>query len=163
AAIVTAAAAIALKHLIIYKGRNVFNPASLGLVLCGFVFGFGGGWWSSSNPALIIILGILVMYRVKGYYMVVPYLVLFFLLFTISKSFAVTADSFLNPIILFFSFFMLTEHKTAPHFAMQRVIYGSVIAVFAFVLFYYLPAYFLLLPLLIGNICGLVIEQLIKK
>ena len=163
AAIVAAGIAIALKHVIVYKRKNVFNPAALGLVVSGMLFGFGGVWWSATNPLLIIVLGALIAYRVKGQYMLVPFLILFFLLFSASKGFNVSAGTFLNPLILFFAFFMLTEHKTAPHQPVQRAIYGSVIAVLALAFFYYLPAHFLLAALLLGNVCGIAIERLVKR
>src|SRR5262249_1816921 len=61
----TAAVALLSKYLIRVRGRHVFNPSNLGLVLCFLVLGPDRAdpldfWWGPMSPALALALAIIV-------------------------------------------------------------------------------------------------------
>ncbi len=54
------------KYLIQFRGRHVFNPSNLGLVLCFLILGSSRVeplqfWWGPMSPALVIVLGVIVV------------------------------------------------------------------------------------------------------
>ena len=56
---------MASKYLITWRGRHVFNPSNLGLVLCFLILGSERAeplqfWWGPISPALLIVLGTIV-------------------------------------------------------------------------------------------------------
>jgi len=150
----TAAIAVLSKHILRLKGRHFFNPAGFAVLLSGLLLNVPQGWWGAENIPAILVLGVLILYRIKRFRMIISFLVAYFLLFFISKSFAISINAILNPLILFFAFFMLTEHKTSPLFKKGMIIYGVLVGVlsFAFLYFNFMPSYFVLLALIIGNI-----------
>src|SRR4051812_7172357 len=61
----TAAVGLLSKHVIKVRGRHVFNPSNLGLVLCFLVLGSDRAepldfWWGRLTPALVLALAIIV-------------------------------------------------------------------------------------------------------
>src|SRR3954452_23093348 len=61
----TAAVSLLSKHVIRVRGRHVFNPSNLGLVLCFLVLGSDRAepldfWWGRLTPALVLALAIIV-------------------------------------------------------------------------------------------------------
>lgn len=163
-AVFASATAILLKHLIVFDGRNVFNPAALGLVVTGALFHAGDAWWSASNAALVLVLGVLIAYRIKRFQTVLAYLAVYFGLTFIAMSFSIGSlvAGIQNALILFFAFFMLTEHKTTPYNNKGRILYGALVGLFSFLFFYLAPSYFLLYALLLGNLVGVLINRYVR-
>src|SRR5207247_8392162 len=61
----TAAASLLSKYVIQLRGRHLFNPSNIGLVLCFLLLGSGRAepldfWWAPMGPWMGIALGIIV-------------------------------------------------------------------------------------------------------
>jgi len=167
--LIAATIAIISKHIIMIKGKNILNPASFGMVLTGLIFGTSLGWWSATFLPWILIVGLLVLYKIRGYQtftFLLTYYVLFIILPAMSTGISgIQLSGFYNPQLLFFSFFMLTEPKTAPFRRNSKFIYGFLVALFNYLLIQYFSnyaAYAFVLPLLIANLLVPIINQKIK-
>ena len=152
----TVVIAILSKHVIRVKKINVFNPAAFGLVVGDLLFKVGSAWWSASSIVAIFVLGIIVLYRIKRFVAAFTFIAVFDLLFAISSTQLVlkSPTALLNPLVLFFAFFMLIEHKTSPLTLKSEIAYSIIVGVLAFAFFAYvdpLKPIFLLSALLVGN------------
>src|SRR5437867_7146131 len=172
--------AIVSKHLIRYKGRNIFNPSMLAMFLMTQfqyfpfddlvnIFPTSLAWWSAVSPfgywisyTIIFALGLLVAIRFKRLDLVLSFLATYFVIYL--------AYSLLNPAILFtnqtnnlplyfFSFFMLIEPKTSPTMKNPRIFYGIVAAIVIFSVRFYYP-FNIPLGLLIANLLVPVINKI---
>jgi Na+-translocating ferredoxin:NAD+ oxidoreductase RnfD subunit len=163
-AVVTGMLAVNSKYLFQARGRHIFNPAALALVVAYFLFASEQNWWgalANVPPPLVVVLiatGLFIADRVNKMPMVLAFLGCFLSLFTIATFLGRAGQAgeiFRAPDInaaLFFAFFMLTDPPTSPARYRDQVIYGVIVAVASAAIFltigalYYLPA-----GLLIGN------------
>ena len=137
----TAAVALLSKHLIVHRGRHVFNPSNFGLVLCFLLLGPERAdplafWWGPLSPWLVLALALIV----GGGLAILSRLRLLVIAVTFWLTFAagvgvlaasgheMTASWHLGPIagwelwrvlvtspeILVFLFFMITDPRTTP-------------------------------------------------
>ena len=137
----TAAVALLSKHLIVHRGRHVFNPSNFGLVLCFLLLGPERAdplafWWGPLSPWLVFALALIV----GGGLAILSRLRLLVIAVTFWLTFAagvgvlaasgheMTASWHLGPIagwelwrvlvtspeILVFLFFMITDPRTTP-------------------------------------------------
>jgi len=137
----TAAVALLSKHLIVHRGRHVFNPSNFGLVLCFLLLGPERAdplafWWGPLSPwlvfalALIVVGGLAILSRLR----LLVIAVTFWLTFAAgvgvlaASGHEMTASWHLGPIagwelwrvlvtspeILVFLFFMITDPRTTP-------------------------------------------------
>lgn len=162
---VTAVIAIASKYVFRTKSANVFNPAALAIVITFYLLGTGQSWWGALPdvaPALLVVLfatGIYITDRVNKMPLVLSFLGIYFLLFTLD-AFAgdtkLVAEIFRTPdiqAVLFFAFFILTDPPTSPPKYREQWICGTLVAVASFVVFKWLGAvYYLLAGVLVGNV-----------
>jgi FG-GAP-like repeat/ASPIC and UnbV/NQR2, RnfD, RnfE family len=154
----TAAVALLSKHVIRFRGRHIFNPSNIGLVLCFLVLGKGRAdpldfWWARMSLwlalALVIIVagGLLILSRLK----LLAIAVGFWLAFAAGigvlalTDHAMTARWHLGPItgayfwwvlitspeVLVFLFFMITDPKTIPEGARARRLYAVAVGLLA--------------------------------
>ncbi len=162
--VVTAMLAVNSKYLFRARGRHIFNPAALALVVAYFLYASEQNWWGAlSNipfPFVVVLIatGVFIADRVNKLPMVLAFLGCYLSLFTLATFIGhagQAAEIFRMPDInaaLFFAFFMLTDPPTSPARYRDQVIYGVVVAVASAAIFltigalYYLPA-----GLLIGN------------
>ena len=146
--------AILSKHAIQLQGRNIFNPAALGILLSVVLFSASDVWWSATQIIPIIILGLLVAWKMMRLRIVLSFLISFFILniiqFSSIQPLGQTALSSFLALPLFLAFFMLTEPKTTP--SQKQFLFGPVFAVIMFALLFAGIPYFLLLGLLMGNL-----------
>ncbi len=163
-AVVTAMLAVNSKYLFRMRGRHIFNPAALALVVAYFLYASEQNWWGAlaNVPPLFVIAliatGVFIADRVNKLPMVLAFLGCYLALFTVATFLGhggQVGEIFRAPDInaaLFFAFFMLTDPPTSPARYRDQVIYGVVVAVASATIFltigalYYLPA-----GLLIGN------------
>ncbi len=136
----TAVIAILSKHLLVYKKKPIFNPATVGLLLSIFIFQTGQSWWGAFGdlPAWTIIFlvigGYLITDRVNKFPQVLSFLGTFFALLLLMGLLNVgnATDAFRPPFInatLFFAFFMLTDPPTSPAKYKNKVLFGIISAV----------------------------------
>ncbi len=151
---------ILLKHALVLKHRQLFNTAALGLLVSGILFNEGPGWWGASSLAAIVVLGLAETYRIRGFSIVVPFL-LFYLLASsliiwpwssLSKGINALVNMLEAPMIPFFALFMLIEPRTSPRTTRNKAAYGSTVGVMAPLFLKYLPGYSILGALLVGNL-----------
>lgn len=134
--------AIASKYLVVWKDRNIFNPAAFGAVFTVLILHQGASWWIGSPEVLPVMLlgGFLVLKKIKRFKEV-----LIFLLVMLIPSFLFSAS------ILFFASVMLIEPQTSPYKFKHQIIYAFLVAL-GFNIF----ARFIPIPLeaslLVGNI-----------
>ncbi len=161
----TAIIAIVSKYLFRIGNANVFNPAALALVVSYYLFGTGQSWWGALpelSPLAIVALfavGIFITERVNKTPLVLTFLGVYYLLFTITAFVgdpAKVAVLYRAPDLhaaLFFAFFMVTDPPTSPPKYRDQVVNGVIVAVFSFAVYELVGAvYFLLAGLLVGNV-----------
>lgn len=172
----------ALKHLIRYQGRNIFNPTLLSLFLMALILKTSTSWWTAVSPSLfgfsipiVVILGLFISYKFKRFSLTIPTLAVYFV---ISLIFAGASSLSLQNIlqflqvntVYFFVFFMVVEPKSSPVYRNSRIVYGITAAillnVMPFVVTYLAKFSFttdaFLLTILISNAIGRLYESIIK-
>jgi Na+-translocating ferredoxin:NAD+ oxidoreductase RnfD subunit len=161
----TSAAAILAKHAFRTRSANIFNPAAIGIVATFYVFDTGQSWWGAlpeiAPLALLVLLatGIFITDRVNKMPLVLVFLGVYFLLFTLTTFVADPqgfAEIYRAPdlhAVLFFAFFILTDPPTSPVKYPDQIICGIIVAVASYVFFEVVGAsYYLLAGVLIGNV-----------
>lgn len=154
------AAAVSLlsKHVIRFRGRHVFNPSNLGLVLAFLLLGSARAdplefWWGPMSPGLALALAIIVAggFAILLRLRLLGIAVTFWLTFAAgigvlaASGHAMTARWHLGPVsdgyfwlvlafspeILVFLFFMITDPKTVPEGRVGRRVYAVGIGLLA--------------------------------
>jgi Na+-transporting NADH:ubiquinone oxidoreductase subunit NqrB len=158
--------AIVSKHLIRISNRNVFNPAALGL-LATLPFYPAGlvTWWACTPVYLFVPFGLFIVYKMRGWNLVVSFFVVsapLYIIFGELNNIGLIDSLVL--INLFFALFMLTEHKAAPMIKSARIAYGCFIGVLSFLFHVFLPEIEnSITALIIGNACAPLISKFVKK
>ena len=154
----TSAVALLSKYLIKWRGRHIFNPSNIGLVLCFLILGRGRAnpldfWWGPMSVWLVLALGIilaagfLILSRLKLLWLAICFWVTFAAGIGVL---AITGHTMLarwhlgpitgfhfwlvlvtSPEVLVFLFFMITDPKTAPQSAPHRLIYAASLGLLA--------------------------------
>ncbi|MCU1371395.1 MAG: hypothetical protein JWO77_2589 [Ilumatobacteraceae bacterium] len=153
-----AALSLLSKHVIRVRGRHLFNPSNLGLVVCFLVLGALHAdpqdlWWGPLSPGIVAALvviaagGVAITYRQGLLGVAAP----FFVTFAVGtgvlawsghamtarwSSVPVEGASYWwvlvsSPEILVFSLFMITDPRTIPVGRVGRVVFGAGVAVVA--------------------------------
>lgn len=120
-----AAVAMVLKHVIKWKGRNVFNPAASGLIVTSVLFAVDTVWWVSAS--LLTVLGFLVVYKLGRLRTSIAFLVVYFALVYLTTQ----QVQLLDLTAIFFATIMLIEPKTSPHTKNGKIVFGVAVAVLA--------------------------------
>ena len=154
----TAAVALLSKHVLKWRGKHIFNPSNIGLVVCFLALGRLRAdpldfWWGPTSSWLLLALIVIV----AGAFVILLRLRLLALAAAFWASFAaglgvlalaghtMTARWHLGPIsgfhlwwvlvtspeVLVFLFFMITDPKTAPRGARARVAYAVALGLLA--------------------------------
>ena len=152
--VLVAAVAMVSKYLIVWRGKHVFNPSNLALVLAFLILGSTRVeplqfWWGPMSPALLIVLGtivagaIVILSRVH----LLQVAVLFWTTFAAGMGLlalsghAFSANWHLGPVsdgyfwkvlvtspeVFIFTCFMITDPRTAPDTLRGRRIYAVAI------------------------------------
>lgn len=117
-----AAAAMILKHIIRRKGRNIFNPAALGLLAASVLFSTDTSWWVSAS--LLTILGFLVVLKLGRLRTSAAFLAVYFIIV-----YATTQQLVIDFTAVFFATIMLIEPKTSPFTKNGKIVFGVAAAV----------------------------------
>ena len=151
--------AVFSKYLIRLKNRHIFNPAGFGLWAVNVFWGLPLIWWFDLSWPITVIFGLFAVYRVKKLSVVVSFISAAFalsIIYSAIKHQPLMSNS--GMINLFFVFFMLIEPKTSPAYLKGKLIYGSVVALFALLAMGFLVRYdFLVTALISGNIINALI------
>ncbi len=155
--------AIFSKFFIKSKNTNVFNHATLGLVVCFVIFGFNDQWWTAGTAnayGLVIPLSLaLVLCAFEARRLVLAFsFVIAVAILTLQLTHATTQNisqriivDFLS-INYFFTLLMLVEPKTSPPKESTQIVYGTFVAIAYYILALLGIPLALLSSLLLGNI-----------
>lgn len=133
ASIIIPVIAIALKHVIRYKNRNIFNPAALGMFVSAAALGVHAAWWSVSYLAMPF--GFIIAYKIRRLYNPLSFIAVSSAIPAIYGY--INSGKWLLPInasMFFFAFVMLLEPVTSPHTKKGQVIFGVSVATLSFLL-----------------------------
>lgn len=165
--VAAAASAIAIVSKYLFRSRfaNIFNPAALAIVITFYIFDTGQSWWGALpevEPLAIVLLfitGAFIANRVNKIPMVLVFLGLYYLLFTVTAFFgnpAHVAEIYRAPdlhAVLYFAFFILTDPPTSPVKYPHQLFYGALVAFTSYAFFEVVGAvYYLLAAVLVGNL-----------
>ncbi len=142
--ILVAAIAILSKHIIKIKGRHIFNPANFALFVALFL-PVSESWWGMNNILLVAVLGLVVVYKLRRYHVVLPFLavngLLMMAVFSAGGGAGQVVGHFASGPLLFFMFYMLIEPVTSPTARRNRIIFGMLAGMFVAILYLvWLPA-----------------------
>jgi ferredoxin-NADP reductase len=136
-----AACAIASKYILAIRGKHIFNPAAVGVVLTSLVLGLSASWWVGTLAMVpfVLIGGLLIVRKIQRFDLFFAFLGAFALgiiYFSLEHHLNLglsLSQSFLYAPAFFFATVMLTEPATTPPTRFLRILYG------AFVGFLFLP------------------------
>lgn len=159
---VAAVIAIMSKYFIKLKSTNIFNPATLGLLVALAIFGVGDEWWVASSYNIygllvsFTLLFIISAYEARRLISGLSFIVLTFVIgLILSKSGNLTSIIYLFTVLLsinyVFAFVMISDPKTSPHKTSLQAVFGGSIALISALLTVYGIPYALLISLLVGN------------
>ena len=141
-ACLAAAIAIGSKFLIRVNGKHVFNPANAALVVLMFssdhAWLSSGQWGSATLLAFAFAcLGLLVLTRARRAETSFAFIATFAGLLLLralwlGDPLSIPLNQLQNGALLLFTFFMISDPKTAPDAAPGRVLYGTVVAGLAY-------------------------------
>ncbi len=144
--------AILSKHVLRF-GKQIFNPATFGIILVYFIFGAEIGWVGAFSIIAIALGSILLHVKFKRFHLVLSFLITFFIISLVYSVFWGNASTalFLNYPLYFMASFMLVEPKTSPISRNARIYYGFFAAIVIFLGGIVFPEA-ILLGLLISNL-----------
>ena len=139
--------------------RIFYAQDVLGMDDWSFVLVDGHGWTGSTSAIAVVVLGAVLVHRLKRAELVAGYLATYVALFigfavATGQDLAIrlTLELFATG-VLFFAFIMLTDPATSPRTAPGRMVYGVFTGVLSFGLRLLVsPVLFLLLALLVANL-----------
>jgi Na+-translocating ferredoxin:NAD+ oxidoreductase RnfD subunit len=162
---VTSVVGVLSKYVLRSRWANLFNPAAFAIVATFYVFHTGQNWWGAlpelpiAALAVLFATGIFIANRVNKMPMVLAFLGVYYLLFTITSYLGnpgLVAEIYRAPDLhaaLFFAFFILTDPPTSPVKYPHQVLYGVIVAVASYLIFEKVGAvYYLLAGVLVGNL-----------
>lgn len=162
---VTSCFAVISKYILRTRHANVFNPAALAVIVSYFVFHTGQSWWGAltelplATQAVLILAGVFITDRVNKMPLVLTFLGVYFLLFTIT-AFAGNprwvSEIYRSPdveAVLYFAFIILTDPPTSPAKYPDQIVFGAIVAVVSYGFFEWAGVvYYLLAGVLVGNV-----------
>lgn len=133
------------KYIFRYNGKHIFNPSAFGIVATVLITKqawLSPAQWGSGAVIFFAVccLGLIVVTKVQKLDITLAFLITFAgLLFTrqiiyLNWSFDVFVQSLSTGSLLLFSFFMISDPKTAPNHPAARIIWAMLIAAVAFYL-----------------------------
>lgn len=155
--------AIGSKHLIRLKGRHIFNPAALGLLVSLFVLNTGETWWATSSFILfglaipLTIFLVFANYKADKLKIALPAILLFAVVYFIEGylKLSLGVAGVLNALAVipfFFIFIMLSEPKTTPYDGKEQVLFAIGVVGLELLLEYLKINHPMFIALLAGNL-----------
>jgi Na+-translocating ferredoxin:NAD+ oxidoreductase RnfD subunit len=145
-----AACAVGLKRVLLFHGKNLMNPAALGLFLAVLPFSGTTEWKGAYEWYLLVPAGLYFAYKIRKTEIVLGYFAMS-LVFFVPQALEqgtplINIAGYFN---YFFIFIMLIEPKTAPATRWPKIVFGAEVACLVFLLtelgFPYEPELFALL------------------
>ena len=167
--IAAAVVAISVKHIVRSQGRPWFNPAIVGMLFVA-IFGVLPAWWGSINVELVLALGIvLIAWSPRNWRLPVVFLGVYAVLAILERVLVAFTSGPLpptevllltavDPAILFFGLFMVSEPRSAPADPHAQPLYAIAVAGGASLLPLVSPTLAPLLALAIGNLVAVALR-----
>lgn len=152
---------VSSKYILNFKGKHIFNPAALGVVVTAFTINSAASWWVGTGILMPFVLaaGFLIVKKIQRFSLVLSFTAV--ALATI-LGYQFTAGLnlvdglkrvFLDTPIIFFAAIMLTEPLTSPPTKVLQMVYGVLVGLFFAPFIHIGSVYFTPeMSLLIGNI-----------
>ena len=147
-AAMAALVAISSKFVIRVRGKHIFNPANIAIVMLmassDHAWISSGQWGSAATGAFAIAcLGFIVLTRARRVETTIGFLGCYALLlfgraYWLGDPLAIPAHQLQNGALLVFAFFMISDPKTTPDTRVGRILYSALVAGVAFVIQYVL-------------------------
>jgi Na+-translocating ferredoxin:NAD+ oxidoreductase RnfD subunit len=161
-----AALAVAIRHVLRFRGRPWFNPAAVAVLLGSFAFGTLPAWWVAVGPyaqyvAPAVGLGLLAVgasrWRLPAAFLAAyaGFAILQHALLGASLDARVLVLQTLDPTTLFFALFMVPEPRSAPTDRDGQILYGALIGIVAAFAPIAFPTTGLLIALVLGNLVAI--------
>ena len=157
--------AMAGKYVFVYNKKHVFNPAALGVLGSALLIEQGASWWVGGQYMLpfVILGGLFVAQKLRWFHLVISFLLTYFIALSLSllwqgQGFSVILPALQSTVlysaVIFFATVMLVEPLTAPRTRMNRIFYGTGIAILMVGMPIFFPnyGYSIETALLIGNV-----------
>lgn len=144
--------AIGSKFVVRVRGKHLFNPANFSLVFLMLVSDrvwVSSGQWGTDTliGIALAVLGFMVLNRVRVFTTSLAFLATFAATLLIRAIYlgdplAIPLHQLQNGALLIFTFFMISDPRTTPDSTLGRVLFGSTVALVAFVVefVFYTPA-----------------------
>jgi ferredoxin-NADP reductase/Na+-translocating ferredoxin:NAD+ oxidoreductase RnfD subunit len=153
--------AMGTKYMLSMRGKHLFNPAAVSVVLTSLVFSYSASWWVGTLVMFpfVAVGGILLVRKIARTDLVVSFMVTavaFALGYYLVQRIAlltILQQLFINSSMPFLGFVMLTEPLTTPSTSTLRIVYGALVGLLFlpfvhFGSFYFTPE----LALVVGNL-----------
>lgn len=129
--------AMASKYILTLNNKHIFNPAALGVVATGVIFGTYPSWWVGGNIALlpfVLLGGLLIVRKVQRFDLFAVFAVVaaagIAIDFLPLSPLPTIPDIFIHSSLLFLGTVMLTEPLTSPPSRLHRCIYAALVGFF---------------------------------
>ena len=127
--------AIASKFILAIRGKHLFNPAAIAVVLTSYGAGDAASWWVGTAAMLPFVLvgGVLLIRRIRHTEMVLWFLgvslaaTMLYGFIGGQNPFTLVSQEVLNSALFFAGFIMLTEPLTSPTTRGKRVWYSAIV------------------------------------
>jgi Na+-translocating ferredoxin:NAD+ oxidoreductase RnfD subunit len=161
--------AVALRHLLRWRGHPWFNPAAAGALFGAVAFGLAPAWWAGAGSyaeyLTFALGGLLIAFGASRWRLPASFLVTYGTMSALQHVLLGTATDpmvlalqAVDPTVLFFALFMVAEPRTAPTPAPAQAVYGASVGLIAAFAPLALPTVGLLVALLAANVLTLVLR-----
>lgn len=128
------ALAILSKYLIVFKKKQIFNPAAFGIFLTLILFGASTQWKGTYAWYILLPCGIYFAQKIGKLQIVISYLLVSLVLFGAQAIMhKIPLVHILGYLSYFYIFVMIIEPKTSPAKPGEKIIFGAGIAVLIFI------------------------------
>ncbi len=141
--VIAAVIAMASKYILNIRGKHIFNPTAIAVVITGFTIHGYASWWIGTLAMFPFTLaGVLIVRKIRRFDLVFYFFVA--IIISVILSHHSLVNVFIDSPILFFAFVMLSEPLTTPATQILQSLYGALTGI----LFFLTPE----IALSIGNV-----------
>lgn len=150
--------ALLSKHFLKMGFSHVFNPANIGALAVSLLQSTMQSWWATGTPWLAALLGLVVIYRIRAWFITLPFLLVTIILqgalmfYTGQNNVDFLFASIFSGTVLFFATVMLVEPMTTPTNDKSKLAFGLIAALLNFGFSFVLPEVSFLAALAICNV-----------
>lgn len=127
--------AMGSKYVLAYRGRHLFNPAAISVLIASYAFGFGASWWIATPIFLpfTLVAAALLIRKVRRVPMALTFTAVALLTIVLFNGAAgdtplgLIEQAFASWPLVFFAGFMLTEPVTTPGTRRLQLAYAAIV------------------------------------